>query len=204
MLNENFRLAVGGSAGTVGVTWTAPSDDFVSFVFVNGRLEAEGFAPGMAERGIDIPFREGQLAVIEVHDFAPDEIPNEPPAPIAIAPTAYTRPVIRFSAVPGAARYRLYHRPEDGTEARIGDLTATQGDGDWLEMECPDELLGRSSAPDHHGRWHFFRVEAVSAYGQESQAVAWAWRALDVPPAPTIAVAAGDDPGTFTFTLTGA
>jgi len=43
----------------------------------------------------------------------------------------------------------------------------------------------------------------VSAYGVESLATAWAWRALDVPGAPRVAVTPGAEPGTWTFTLAG-
>ena len=53
MLNESFRLAAGATSGTMGVVWTAHADDAVSFVYVNGRLEAEAFTPGRAERFID-------------------------------------------------------------------------------------------------------------------------------------------------------
>jgi len=200
MLNGSFRLVAGASHGTVGVTWTAPGDDWVSWLFVNGRLAVEAFAPGRDERAIDIPLAAGALAVIEVHDFDPADLPDSPAA-IAIPPLTYTRPMIRFAAVPGAARYRLYHRPEGGIETRVWEVAASPEDGDWIALVCPVDLSGRSGSPGNTGGWHFFRVEAVSAYGVESLATAWAWRALDVPPAPRVSVAAGAEPGTWTLTV---
>ena len=200
MLSESFRLVAGASSGTVGVSWTAPGDDSVSWLFVNGNLAVEAFAPGRAERGIDIPLAAGALAVIEVHDFDPADLPDSPAA-IAVPPLTYTRPLIRFAAVPGAARYRLYHRPEGGIETRVWDAAANPADGDWIALECPVDLAGRSAAPGATGNWHFFRVEAVSAYGVESRATAWAWRALDVPAAPRVTVTPGAEPGTWTFTV---
>ena len=196
MLNDHFRLTAGATNGTVGVSWTAPGDDWVSFLFVNGRMAVEAFAPGVTERAIDVPLAAGALAVIEVHDFDPADLPEAPSA-IAIPPAAYIRPMIRFAAVQGGARYRLYHRSEGGIETRVWEAAAMPEDGDWLEIECPVDLSGYASP----GGWHFFRVEAVSAYGVESLAQAWAWRALDVPSAPRVAVAPGLTPGSFTFTV---
>ena len=201
MLTESFRLTAGATNGTVGVSWTAPGDDSVSWLFVDGRLAVEAFAPGTAERAIDVPLAAGALAVIEVHDFAPADLPDAP-SPIAIPPATYTRPMIRFAAVPAATRYRLYHRPEGGVETRVWEAAAST-DADWLELECPVDLVGRSSAPGNTGGWHFFRVEAVSAYGVESLAQAWAWRAMDVPAAPRVTVATGTTPGTWTFSVGG-
>ena len=206
MLTESFRLAAGATNGTVGISWAAPGDEWISFVFVNGRMAVEAFTPGRAERAIDVPLAAGALvagalAVIEVHDFDSDDLPDSPSA-IAIPPTTYTRPTIRFAAVPAAARYRLYHRPEGGIETRVWEAAASTDD-DWLELECPVDLAGRSSAPGNVGGWHFFRVEAVSAYGIESLATAWAWRAMDVPAALRVTVAPGAEPGTWTFTVGG-
>jgi hypothetical protein len=161
----------------------------------------EAFAPGRAERAIDVPLAAGALAVIEVHDFAHDDFPDAPSA-ISIPPATYTRPTIRFAAVPAAARYRLYHRPEGGFETRVWEAAAST-DADWIALECPVDLVGRSSAPGNTGGWHFFRVEAVSAYGVESLAQAWAWRAMDVPAAPRVTVTPGAEPGTWTFTVGG-
>jgi len=201
VLNESFRLAAGATNGTVGVAWTSPGDEWVSFLFVNGRMAVEAFTPGQAERAIDVPLAASALAVIEVHDFDPADLPEDPAAS-AIPPATYTRPMIRFAAVPGAARYRLYHRPEGGIETRVWEAAASI-DADWLELECPVDLVGRPAAPGNTGGWHFFRVEAVSAYGVESLATAWAWRAMDVPAAPRVSVAPGTEPGTWTFTIGG-
>ena len=205
MLNENIRLVAGASHGAVGVSWTAPGDDSVSWLFVDGRMAAEAFAPGMAERAIDVPLAAGAQAVIEVHDFDPADLPDAPAA-IAIPPKTYTRPLIRFAAVPGiipGGRYRLYHRPEGGAETRVWESAASPDDGEWIDLDCPIDLAGRSGVPGNTWGWHFFRVEAVSAYGVESLAQAWAWRAMDIPAAPRVTVATGTTPGTWTFSVGG-
>lgn len=199
MLNESFRFAAGATRGTVGVVWTAPADDSVSFVFVNARLEVEAFAPGRAERCIDVPWDSTgpprPARVVEIHDFGPADVPDEPFPAVAVPPEAFTLPVIRFSTVPNAARYRLYHRPEDGAETRLADIDAADFPGPWAELPCEETLDGRTLP----GKWHFFRVEAVTAYGVESRRRSWAWRAMDTSPAPAVTVTTGSAPGRYTF-----
>ncbi len=201
MLNDDFRLVAGATADTVGVVWTAPADDSISFVFVDGRLEVEAFAPGRTERSIDIPWDStgppGMAHVVEIHDFAPADVPAEPFPAVTVPPEIFTRPVLRFSTVPGAARYRIYHRPEDGEETRLAEIDAADFPGAWGEFACEEILDGRVIA----GRWHFFRVEAVTEYGIESRRQSWAWRALDIPSAPAVTVARGSAPGRYTFRL---
>lgn len=109
----------------------------------------------------------------------------------------FTRPVLRFSTVPGAARYCIYHRPENGEETRLAEIDAADFPGAWGEFACEENLDGRAIA----GRWHFFRVEAVNEYGVESRRQSWAWRAMDTSPAPAVTVTRGSAPGRYNFRL---
>ncbi len=202
MINECFRMVAGATSGTVGVVWTAPSDDHVSFVFVDGRLEVEGFTSGRAKRSIDVPWDStgppGTAHVVEIHDFASDDVPAEPFPAVTVPPETFTRPVLRFSTVPGAARYRIYHHPENGEETRLAEIDAADFPGAWGEFACEEILDGHALS----GRWHFFRVEAVNEYGVESRRQSWAWRAMDTSPAPAVTVARGSAPGRYTFRMT--
>jgi hypothetical protein len=202
MLNESFRFAAGATSNTIGITWTAPADDSVSFVFVNARLEIEKFAPGRAERCIDVPWDStgppNLARVVEIHDFAPTDVPSETFPAITVPSDAFTFPLICFSTVPGAARYRLYHRPEDGVEALAAEIEASEFTDEWAEMQAHEILDAKNLA----GKWHFFRVEAVTDFGVESRRKSWVWRAMDTSPAPAVSVTSGSSPGTYTFCVT--
>lgn len=200
MLNESFRIHHGGTRDTVGVEWTAPGDDWLSCILANGRVVADAFAPGTAHRSIDVPLTESGSAVLEVHDFAPGDQPDDAPESVMVAPEPYAFPRIVFAAVPGAARYRLYHRPEGEGETRVWEGVGDPIDEYWIGLPCPVELEG-DGGDGRAGRWHFLRVEAVSEYGVESACGAWAWRAYGVPAASSAAVEPGDEPGRYTFRL---
>ncbi len=201
MLNPDFRLAAGATHGTLGVVWTAHADDAVSFVYVNGRLEAEAFAPGRAERSIDVPWHGGDARppgtarTVEIHDFDPADVPAEIQPAITVPPPAFTLPVLHFTAVADAARYRIYHRPEGGVELRLAEIDADAPAGALVTFPCVDVLDGAALA----GRWHFFRIESVSAYGVESRRESWVWRAMDVAPPPAVTVKPGAVPGRYDF-----
>lgn len=201
MLNESFRLAAGATRDTLGVVWTAHAANAVSFVYVNGRLEAEAFAPGRAERSIDVPWHGGDdrppgaARVVEIHDFDPGAAPEEIQPAITVPPELFTLPVLRFSTVPDAARYRIYHRPAGGMETRIAELDAGNFNGPWAEYACSDALDARALA----GRWHFFRVETVTAFGIESRRESWAWFAADTSSPPRAAIEQGSAPGLYSI-----
>lgn len=202
MLNEDFRLHAGGSRDTVGLEWIAPADDGVSWVFLNGRVQTDAFAPGTARRSVDIALPDGEAAVLEIHDFAPGEVPDEPPAAVVCPVENFTRPLLTFSAVPGASAYCLHHRPDGEEERKVWDGTGDADADGWIRIPCPVELSGRDAAPGRVGRWHFFRIEAITPYGAPSRGIPRIWRALGIPAPPTIAVEAGSEPGRYTFRLT--
>ena len=161
--------------------------------YVNGRLEAEAFTPGRAERAIDVPWPPAVARVVEIHDFDPAGVPEEIQSAITVPPELFTLPVLRFSTVPNAARYRIHHRPAGGAEVRLAEIDARGLEGPWAEFACADHLDAHALA----GRWHFFRVEAVTAFGVESRRDAWAWFAFDTPPPPRATIAQGSEAGLY-------
>ncbi len=190
MLNASFRITPRDDR-SCDLSWTAPSAESVSWVFIDGAHVLGPFCPGAAERMVKVPLAAGSMAAVEVHDFPDDSVR---PEPIHVAPN--TRPNLAWNAVPDAARYRIYHRRFGETaEEIVYDRPALQG-LERCEIACPMELDGKG------GVWHFFRVEAVDEYGNESARQAWVYFVTDLPGVPAhLSVADGATPGTYTFAL---
>mgnify|MGYP006297037157 CR=1 FL=1 len=190
MLNSSFRLTPKDSSRS-WLSWEAPGVDWVSWVFANGRHVVGPFYAGQASRSVYIPHPSGTTVAVEIHDLPGD---TEPVDPVAVMPN--TRPDILWNAVPEAERYRIYHREGDGAETLIYDEPAEEG----LErhrVTCPVELAGRG------GVWHFFRVEAVDNYANESTREAWTYFVMDLPaPAGELVITDGSAPGLFDFEIT--
>jgi hypothetical protein len=186
MLNENVCITPADSANCQ-LAWSAPVGDWASWVFINGRHVRGPLITGAVERLVKVPLAADDIVALEVHDL-PDAATNVDP----IAPQPNTRPTIQWLAVADAVRYRLYHRAYGSAEDRIFDGPAREG-LDRYEITCP-VTLGAG--------WHFFRVEAVSAYGQESTRQAWAYFVMDVPDVPPVLrVTAGSADGLYNFAL---
>ena len=189
MRNEVFRLTPKDSQES-RVSWEAPGPDWVSWVFVNGKHVAGPFYAGQVQRSVRIPHPAGKAIALEIHDF-PDD--TEPVAPAVEAPN--TRPDLLWNSVAGAVRYRIYHRVKGGAEEKIYDQPAEEGI-DRHRIACPIRLEGEG------GVWHFFRVEAVNAFGYESTRQAWTFFARDLPaPAGNLEVTDGSAPGLFDFEI---
>lgn len=186
MLNENVRITPADSANCQ-LAWTAPAAHWASWVFVNGRHVRGPLVTGTAERVVKVPLAADAVVSLEIHDLPSADIQVDP-----VAPQPNTRPTIQWLAVPDAVRYRLYHRALAQAEQRIFDGPGREG-LERYEITCPI-VLGAG--------WHFFRVEAVSAYGQESTRQAWAYFVMDVPKVPPLLrVTAGSAGGLYNFAL---
>ncbi len=186
MLNENVRITPADSANCQ-LTWTAPAAHWASWVFVNGRHVRGPLVTGAAERVVKVPLAADAVVSLEIHDLPSADIQVDP-----VAPQPNTRPTIQWLAVPDAVRYRLYHRALAQAEQRIFDGPGREG-LERYEITCPI-VLGAG--------WHFFRVEAVSAYGQQSTRQAWAYFVMDVPDVPPLLrVTAGSADGLYNFAL---
>lgn len=189
MLTEKFRITPRDSV-SCDVRWTSPWPDGVSWVFVNGKHSRGPIYANTAERVVKIPLGLASVVSLEIHDFPDDSIV---PAAIEIRPN--TRPLISWNAVPDAARYRVYHSVRGGAESVIYNRRATDGT-ERYEINCPVTLDGEG------GIWHFFRVESVDEYGNESTRSAWSYFVTDLPSAPgSLSVTAGSVPSTYTFEL---
>jgi len=189
MLNQNYRLTPRDDRNC-DLRWTAPGASWVSWLFVNGEhLRGPLYFSG-AERVTRIPLGLADVVKLEIHDF-----PDTTVTPEAVEIEPNTRPQLAWNAVPDAVRYRVYHRKRGEGETVVYDRPAKDG-LERYEIACPVALEGRG------GVWHFFRVEAVDEYGNESTRQAWTYFVTDLPPvAEHLSVVDGSVPGTYTFSL---
>jgi len=170
------------------VSWTSREASCWSWVFVNGLFSMGPFMAETKDRAIRIKFPVGTTAVIEVHDFPDETVPqsiNEPPL---------TRPTILWNSVPTAVMYRIYHTIFDmGTlESMIAEVPPYT---ERMSMECPIPLEGRG------GRWHSFRIEAVDQYGNESVGEVIPHHAADLPGPPRLAISRDTQSGLLSFRI---
>lgn len=187
MLNNDFRITP-LDALRCNVGWTAPWPNGASWLFVNGHHALGPVLTGTAERLIPLPWSAGAIVALEIHDF-----PDLSVVPEALEIVPNTQPTIQWRCVAEAVRYRLYHRAfGESSETLLLELPARDG-METYQITCPIQLSAG---------WHFFRVEAVDAYGNQSIRQAWNYFAWDLPEAlPALAVTGGSTPGTYNFTL---
>ena len=81
-----------------------------------------------------------------------------------------------------------------GLEKLLDEYPARAGQTRY-QVECPIELNGQG------GVWHFFRVEAVDYFGNESTRHSWVIYAMAPPAPPRLEVEDGSVPGTYTFRI---
>jgi len=187
MLNKNFRIAT-LDFSRCNIGWTCPWPTGVSWLFINGKHALGPVLMDTAERVVPVSWSASAIVALEIHDF-PDM--NVVPAAIEILPN--TRPTIQWRCVEQAARYRLYWRAfGEANERLLIELPARAG-MDNYQITCPVPLVAG---------WHFFHVEAIDAYGNESICQAWNYRVWDLPKAtPPLVVTAGSAPGMYNFIL---
>lgn len=190
MLNEHVNLIADGARQSL-LHWQAAEASLESWVFVNGTKLYGPLLLESVERSVPVPLATGECLSVEVHDMPPEEIAT----PIFETPT--TTPALQWNPLPGAQRYRLYHREGNGSERRVFDHAASDFRGLPISIDAPVELDGVG------GVWHFLRVEAVDEYGHESTRRAWRFFAQEPPRFPSqIQIADGSSPGLFTITVT--
>lgn len=135
---------------------------------------AGSFRGGPAESGT-VP--DGTL-VLEVHDAESD--------PVQLVPQL--RPLVRWRPVADARTYRVYHTAPGGDERLVYEAVQ-DADADGFSVRSPVTCADG---------WHFFRVCAVDAAGNEAEVDAVPARVVDVPDRVSdIAIS-----GTATFTIT--
>ncbi len=190
MLNENFTL-IAINQGLCTLSWQVADIDHHSYICINGKIAYGPIISDTYERTIDIPFPIDSVIAIEIHDIPQAEDFGEP---IAIPPN--TQPTIIWNAVSEAIRYRIYHRTENEPNERLIYNHLAIADTEIYKIDCPITLTG--------SYWHFFRVEAIDEYGNESTHRRWCWFVADLPkPASALTITEGSTLGTYTFILGG-
>jgi hypothetical protein len=189
MLNEIYRITPKDSKNC-NIHWNAPSANDVSWIYINGEYVLGPILIRKKERIVKIPFATNDVIKIEVHDL-PNNITIN-----AIEITPNIKPVLIWNSTPEAIRYRIYHLESGKIENIIYDRKATDGIDRYV-INCPITLNGKG------GVWHFFRVEAVDLYGNESTRQNWSFFVMDTPLEPSdLAISNGSLPGTFNFLIT--
>ena len=190
MLNDEFTVTP-KTANVADVHWSAPSVDHVSWVFVDGRHIQGPTFHGTIERKIQIPFASDDVVKIEIHDVLDFTEPVE-----SIWTKPNTKPIIKWVSVTDSVRYRIFHAEGAGPESLIYDTPGLVGII-RNEVKSPIRLNGLG------GVWHFFRVEAVDQFGNESTRAVWRFFVTDVPATvDTVTVAVGSGAGLYDITLT--
>ncbi|MCL2645583.1 MAG: hypothetical protein FWD61_01095 [Phycisphaerales bacterium] len=187
MLNKNFRITP-LDFSRCNIAWTCPWPTGASWLFINGKHTLGPILMDTAERVVPVPWSASAIIALEIHDF-----PDISVVPAAIEIPSNTQPTIQWRCVPEAARYRLYHRGyAEANETLLLELPARAG-LDNYQITCPSPLAAG---------WHFFHVEAMDAYGNESLRQAWNYFVWDLPKTtPSLVVTAGSISKTYTFTL---
>lgn len=189
MLLENILIRPHGTR-EVTISWTSQTNDARSFVFINSKLVVGSYRAETINRSIVLPVPTNKTYKIEVHDVTDDEtIPNsfeEPPQ---------VKPFISWNTVENAVAYKIYHTIFDtgSIESLLVRIPARLTGR--MEIECPVTLEGKN------GRWHYFRVETVDQYGNESVNEIVPFFAADLPPVPNLMISRNVETGLFTFRI---
>jgi hypothetical protein len=175
----------------VSISWTSPAQDTRSFVFINNKLVVDSYRAETINRSIVLPVPTDKTYKIEVHEMTDDEmIPNsfeEPPQ---------VKPLLSWNTVENAVAYKIYHTIFDtgSIESLLATIPARLTGR--MEIECPVTLEGKN------GRWHYFRVETVDQYGNESVNEIVPFFAVDLPPVPNLMISRNIETGLFSFRIT--
>jgi len=169
--------------------WESAGAEDVSWVFINGFLESPLFAEVTTPRYMDFALPDGETAAVEIQDI--DDDGDLVPWPITVRPN--TLPTITWNSVADAVEYRIYQQEgASGSETLIATVEDMEDIIYDIELDEEDELNGAG------GVWHFFRVESVDQYENESTRTQWAYWAYDTPAGITnLTVSDGSGSGLF-------
>lgn len=184
MLIEDFAVKR-VTPHTLRVSWTAPDDTGIGYVYVDGALAASDVT-GDTERSATVPIG-ADVVAISVHHL------EEGIEPTVQHVRPGTRPTLHWCGVSDAYRYRVYHTAPGEDEVCIIDMRADGRDG--YSVRCPIELDGTG------GKWHQFRVEAIDESGNESSTTAFKFWAYGLPVLPS-EIAVSGTAGNMTITIT--
>jgi len=189
MLVKNVLIRPQGTSD-VAISWESANEATRSYIFINGAFAVGPFMADARGRTVVLPVPNDKTFKIEVHDVdAEEEIPT------AIEEAPLVKPVIAWNAVVSAAYYKIYHTIFDTGSIESLLLQVPPMSMDRLEVDCPRKLEGKS------GRWHYFRVETVDQFGNESVSEIVPYFAADLPPLPSLAISRNTTSGLLSFRI---
>jgi hypothetical protein len=190
MLIENLLIRPHGTRD-VSISWTSETDDTRSFVFINSKLVVGAFRAGTTKRNIVLPVPADKTYKIEVHDLTDDET-----IPYSFEEPPLVQPLISWNAVENAVAYKVYHTIYDTGSIESLLVTIPARLTGRIEINCPVKLEGKN------GRWHYFRVETVDQYGNESVSEIIPYFAVDLPSIPNLIISRNTETRLLSFQIT--
>lgn len=178
------------------INWDAVSTD-LSWFYKDGLFDSGPIYPDAFDdpekRDVEADLVSGRTLQPEIHDLE-DDFTRSFDGDLIETSSIYARPnskpFIYWSPVTDAAKYKIYHQKEGEAETLID--TIYPYDADLQEYQIIDALDGS------FGKWHFFRVEVVDIYGNESSRALWRFWVYDLPDAiSNLTVSNGSGSGLF-------
>ena len=189
MLIDNVLIRPQG-VSEVAISWESASETTRSYLFINGAFAVGPFIADARGRTVVLPVPNDKTFKIEVHDVEDDE-----EIPVAIEEVPLVKPVIAWNAVESAVCYKIYHTIFDTGSIESLLLQVPPMSMDRLEVDCPRKLEGKN------GRWHYFRVETVDQFGNESASEIVPYHAADLPSVPDLMISRDTQSGLLTFRI---
>jgi hypothetical protein len=190
MLVEKVLIRPQGTRD-VSISWTSKTEDARSFVFINSKLVVGSYRAETINRSIVLPVPTDKTYKIEVYDVTDDET-----IPHSIEEAPLVQPLLSWNAVEKAVAYKIYHTIYDTGSIESLLVTIPARLSGRLELNCPIKLEGKN------GRWHYFRVETLDQYGNESVSDIIPYFAADLPPVPHLTILRNTETGLFSFRIT--
>lgn len=183
------------------INWDSVATD-LSWFFRNGILDSGPIYPDAYDdptsRDIEAELVSGRTVQPEIHDFEDDftqSFDGDIIKPETIYVNPNSRPYIYWSPETNAAKYKIYHQKFGEAETLLD--TVFPYDAEIQEYQVFDALDGS------WGVWHFFRVEQVDIYGNESTRGLWRFWVYDLPDAiNNLTVSNGSGSGLFDIEIT--
>jgi hypothetical protein len=175
------------TAKKIRASWTAGDADNLSWIIKNGQVVYGPIFSSVVDRGVEFSHDSAMVAV-EVHDFADSTVP----IPLQAEPN--TRPTLSWNGIDGTEKYYVYHQEAGETEELLAEIDGR--DAETYYYKIPSPLNGVD------GVWHFFRVESVDEYENESVRQSWRLWVYDLPETLSgITIENGSAPGLFDITI---